>query len=90
MEQKNENVDILKKEIELVLDRNKDENYLKSLLTRALILEKIYKKGLKGSGKPGPYFFVKPSISFLMAAFSSSSINQYALMIRLMSSSSDI
>jgi hypothetical protein len=44
MEQKNENVDILKKEIELVLDRNKDENYLKSLLTRALILEKIYKK----------------------------------------------
>lgn len=26
MEQKNENVDILKKEIELVLDRNKDEN----------------------------------------------------------------
>ena len=43
MEQKNENVDILKKEIELV-DRNKDENYLKSLLTRALILEKIYKK----------------------------------------------
>lgn len=38
MEQKNENVDILKKEIELVLDRNKDENYLKSLLTRALIL----------------------------------------------------
>lgn len=44
MEQKNENVDILKKEIELVLDRNKDENYLKSMLTRALILEKIYKK----------------------------------------------
>ena len=43
MEQKND-VDILKKEIELVLDRNKDENYLKSLLTRALILEKIYKK----------------------------------------------
>lgn len=29
MEQKNENVDILKKEIELVLDRNKDENLFK-------------------------------------------------------------
>ena len=28
MEQKNENVDILKKEIELVLDRNKDENVI--------------------------------------------------------------
>lgn len=32
MEQKNENVDILKKEIELVLDRNKDENYFKPCL----------------------------------------------------------
>ena len=39
-----ENVDMLKKEIELILERNKDEKYLKSLLTRALILEKLYKK----------------------------------------------
>lgn len=39
-----ETISVLKKEIELVMDRNKDETYLKSLLTRALILEKIRKK----------------------------------------------
>ena len=44
MEQKNENVDILKKEIELVMERNRNETYLKSLLTRALVLEKLHNK----------------------------------------------
>lgn len=39
-----ENVAMLKKEIELILERNKDEKYLKALLTRALILEKLHKK----------------------------------------------
>lgn len=38
------NVDMLRKEIELVMDRNKDETYLKSLLMRALILEKLLMK----------------------------------------------
>lgn len=38
------NVALLRKEIEFVLDRNKDETYLKSVLTRALILENLYKK----------------------------------------------
>ena len=37
-----ETVDMLKKEIELVMERNKNENYLKSLLTRALVLEKLH------------------------------------------------
>ncbi len=39
-----ENVDMLKKEIELILERNKDEKYLRDLLMRALILEKLHKK----------------------------------------------
>ena len=30
--------------IELVLARNKNENYLKALLARALILEKLHKE----------------------------------------------
>lgn len=34
-----EKVEMLKKEIELVMERNKNETYLKSLLTRALVLE---------------------------------------------------
>ena len=67
MEQKNENVDILKKEIELVLDRNKDENYLKSLLTRALILEKIYKK--KRLRETGALFFCKAVYQFSDGGF---------------------
>lgn len=44
MTPKEEVVDMLKKEIELVLERNKSEAYLKSLLMRALILEKLHKK----------------------------------------------
>lgn len=44
MTPKEETVAMLKKEIELIMDRNKDETYLKSLLTRALILEKLHKK----------------------------------------------
>lgn len=39
-----ETVDMLKKEIELVMERNKNENYLKSLLTRALVLGKLHNK----------------------------------------------
>ena len=39
-----ETVDMLKKEIELVMERNKNETYLKSLLTRALVLEKLHNK----------------------------------------------
>lgn len=37
-------VEMLKKEIELVIKRNKNETYLKSLLTRALVLEKLHNK----------------------------------------------
>ncbi len=39
-----EKVEMLKKEIELVMERNKNEIYLKSLLTRALVLEKLHNK----------------------------------------------
>ena len=39
-----ETVDMLKKEIELVMERNKNETYLKSLLTRALVPEKLHNK----------------------------------------------
>lgn len=39
-----EKVEMLKKEIELVMERNKNETYLKSLLTRALVLEKLHNK----------------------------------------------
>lgn len=39
-----ETVDMLKKEIELVMERKKNETYLKSLLTRALVLEKLHNK----------------------------------------------
>lgn len=38
-----EKLEIIKKEIEFVLNRNKNEEYLKSILIRALILEKIMK-----------------------------------------------
>ena len=38
MTPRKETVDTLRKEIELVLARNKNENYLKALLTRALIV----------------------------------------------------
>lgn len=44
MTPKKENVAMLRKEIEFVMDRNKDKTYLKSLLTRALILENLRKK----------------------------------------------
>lgn len=44
MTPREEPVDTLRKEIELVLARNKNENYLKALLTRALILEKLHKE----------------------------------------------
>lgn len=37
-------IDMLRKEIELILERNRNATYLKSLLTHALILEKLYKK----------------------------------------------
>ena len=37
-------IDMLRKEIELILKRNRNATYLKSLLTGALILEKLYKK----------------------------------------------
>lgn len=43
MTPKKENVDMLKKEIKLVIDRNRNEKYLKSLLTRALVLEKLHR-----------------------------------------------
>ena len=39
-----EKVEMLKKEIELVMERNKNETYLKSLLTSALVLEKLHNK----------------------------------------------
>ena len=39
-----ERLEMLKKEIELVMERNKNETYLKSLLTRALVLEKLHNK----------------------------------------------
>jgi hypothetical protein len=39
-----EKVEMLKKEIELVMERNRNETYLKSLLTRALVLEKLHNK----------------------------------------------
>lgn len=38
-----EKLEIIKKEIEFVLNRNKNEEYLKSILIRALILEKLMK-----------------------------------------------
>lgn len=44
MTPKEESVNIIRKEIGLILDRDKDETYLKSVLTRALILEKLHKK----------------------------------------------
>ena len=44
MTPKEETVDMLKKEIKLILERNRDVPCLKSLLTRALILEKIHHK----------------------------------------------
>lgn len=44
MTPKKENADMLKKEIELVMERNRNETYLKSLLTRALVLEKLHNK----------------------------------------------
>lgn len=39
-----EKLEMLKKEIELVMERNRNETYLKSLLTRALVLEKLHNK----------------------------------------------
>lgn len=44
MTPKEETIDMLRKEIELILERNRNETYLKSVLTRALILEKLHKK----------------------------------------------
>ena len=44
MTPKKENADMLKKEIELVMERNRNETYLKSLLTRALVLEQLHNK----------------------------------------------
>lgn len=38
-----EKLEIIKKEIEFVLNRNKNEEYLKSILIRALILENLMK-----------------------------------------------
>ena len=38
-----EKLEIIKKEIEFVLNRNKNEEYLKSILIRALVLEKLMK-----------------------------------------------
>lgn len=39
-----EKLEMLKKEIKLVMERNRNETYLKSLLTRALVLEKLHNK----------------------------------------------
>ena len=39
-----ERLEMLKKELELVMERNRNETYLKSLLTRALVLEKLHNK----------------------------------------------
>jgi hypothetical protein len=44
MTPRKETINTLRKEIELVLTRNEYESYLKALLTRALILEKLYNK----------------------------------------------
>jgi len=58
-EQKNERASaekVLTREIEHILERNQEERFLRKLLTRALILEKLIKQCLSPGEIRGFYF----------------------------------